>query len=121
LKVDEVLLGVEAMLNLKDVGPKESSIDPRLIVVPQLQGKPAVDKLDIAILQALDESKPKLINHYEIETATRITRKTIGQRIRALITVGLVDRPHGRKRVTITSKGTSLLATLPPNDVQITP
>lgn len=58
---------------------------------------PALDDEDIAILSALSDGA-KLLTLTEMETTTRITRKTVGDRVSRLIRLKLVHRPRGPKR-----------------------
>jgi hypothetical protein len=75
---------------------------------------PPVDGEDIAILRALKESAPQLCTLYEIEAATRITRKTAGEHLDYLIDLNLACRPKGKRSgTTITPVGVTLLEKLP--------
>jgi hypothetical protein len=76
---------------------------------------PAVDGDDIKILAQLCKAAPRLLNNYALESETRISRKTVGTRLKRLIEAGLAHRPKGdRKGAAITQKGIDLLAKLKP-------
>jgi hypothetical protein len=64
----------------------------------------------VEILEALKEKNPTLVFLYDLESATRVSRKTLGVRVNFLIRAGLAERPRSeRKGVKITAKGLSLL------------
>jgi RIO-like serine/threonine protein kinase len=74
------------------------------------QDQEGLDKDDIRILTFLRKSSPGRCSLYDIEAKTRLTRKTIGKRLNALITRRLADRPLGpRKGVLITPAGIEVL------------
>jgi predicted transcriptional regulator len=68
---------------------------------------------DEKILRELERAHPRLCNNYDLETATGITRKTIGKHLSYLIGKDLAARPKGKRAGTaITPKGTELLKKL---------
>ncbi len=92
----DFLAAVDAKLNLPSTA------------VPSL---PPVDDEDIAILRVLADSAPQLLTLYEIAAVTKITRKTIGERLARMLGLNLAARPKGEKSgTTITTAGTALLA-----------
>jgi hypothetical protein len=75
--------------------------------------QPAFDDDQLKILVYLKEAGLALQNHYKIESATRVSRKTIGIKIRALIEKGLVDYKQNKGGV-LTSSGVELVNGLNP-------
>ncbi len=72
-------------------------------------GAVPLDKLDLIILQTLDEAKGPL-THVMINADTRIGRKTIGKRLKVLRDNGLAHRPKGKRSGdAITELGRSML------------
>lgn len=70
---------------------------------------PVLDDEDIKILSTLSGSR-MLMTLTELEMTTRISRKTIGERVKLLIEQKLLHRPKGPKRgVTITAYGKDCL------------
>jgi hypothetical protein len=79
----------------------------------------AIDAVDIAILRALAKSDPRLCSQYDLETIADVSRKTIGVRLKDLLSKKLVARPKGlRGGVTITAAGKDLLTKLDPRDTR---
>jgi hypothetical protein len=68
------------------------------------------DAEDLQILRALKKATPRLLTTYDLEAASRISRKTVGQRLNQLVESGLADRPRGPKGgAGITEKGVAAL------------
>lgn len=81
----------------------------------------AADKNDLAVLRELAKATPQLVNNYELETRTRLTRKTIGVIVARLIDAGLADCPNGpRKGKTVTQRGIEFLQRVKPDGAQMT-
>jgi hypothetical protein len=76
---------------------------------------PSLDGEEVIILRTLSDAAPQLCNNYYLEAKCTISRKTVGDRLRRLIELGLAHRPKGaRKGTTITLQGAELLVKLPP-------
>lgn len=66
----------------------------------------AVDDEDLRILRALQLHEPKLITQYTIVAESRVSRRTISDRLPQLIKLGLACQPKGPKSgAGITTKG----------------
>jgi hypothetical protein len=71
---------------------------------------PAVDEEDVRILRALEKRAPVLLTQDEIEAESRVSRRTISNRIPRLLSEGLVVQPKGTKSgTTISHSGRQLL------------
>ena len=97
---------------LRRVVPDNPPTKPVEQTKPEL---PPVDDEDVAILRFLEKWSPQLRTTYDIEAATKITRKTIGKRLVRMRELKFVDRPNGEKiwRAFITAAGKEFLAKLP--------
>jgi DNA-binding MarR family transcriptional regulator len=75
---------------------------------PELKGLTTEDK---TILEALADEGRMAVNQYDLEAATKLTRRTIGPRLKHLESNGLIKRPEGTKRKghAITAAGLSAI------------
>jgi hypothetical protein len=71
---------------------------------------PTIDDEDEKILRALRKSAPLLLTQDDLQAATRVSRRTICERMKGLLQDELVARPKGLKSgTTIAEKGLALL------------
>lgn len=71
---------------------------------------PSIDHEDEMILRALDKWPHQLRKQDDIAEDSWVSRKTVSNRLRAMLSAGLVERPKGPKSgTTITEKGSKLL------------
>jgi hypothetical protein len=76
-------------------------------------GPPNVDAEDVLILRALKAAHPHRLTQDQIEANSRVSRKTISQRMKDLLASGLVSQPKGpRSGTVITESGLNLLKQL---------
>lgn len=73
----------------------------------------SIDEESEKILRALVRMRPRLVDLYDLETDTHISRKTVGSRVNGLIERRLAERPNGpRGGVGVTDAGARLVAEL---------
>jgi hypothetical protein len=71
---------------------------------------PALKAADMLIVSALAESHPVAMDQYALGVACRLSRRTIGPRLKALRELKLVEQPHGeRAGHVLTDRGLDLL------------
>lgn len=84
----------------------------------------SIDAAELEILRGLKATEPVLQTTAELEAATGISRKTVGDKLATLIEFGLASRPRGKsKGATTTADGSKLVDRLdraPKDDAQIT-
>src|SRR5262249_45380644 len=75
-----------------------------------VQGNPALAEEDKRILRALAAKRPRLQTQDQIEIESRVSRRTICERMKTLLKAGLAVRPKGPKSgTTITERELNLL------------
>ena len=75
-----------------------------------VQGNPALAEEDKRILRALAAKRPRLQTQDQIEIESRVSRRTICERMKSLLKAGLAVRPKGPKSgTTITERELNLL------------
>ncbi len=95
-----------------------ASLFTSLAQVVERLDQPAGDEQGIdneaeSILRELVKQKPRLISTYDLETATNVSRKTVGLRVNVLIDKGWAIRPNGPNGgVRATDAGIALIAGL---------
>ena len=82
---------------------------------PTMKGceRGSIDDESETILRALVRMRPRLVDLYDLEADTHISRKTVGLRVNGLIERHLAERPNGpRGGVGVTDAGACLIAEL---------
>jgi DNA-binding transcriptional ArsR family regulator len=84
--------------------------------VSSTAGEVALDNEDVLILKALHDKYPCLLNLYNIESEIRVSRRSIGSRVKRLKEAGIVEHPKGEKQgIWLTSMGRARTSELFPN------
>jgi hypothetical protein len=73
----------------------------KTVASAQQEVQPAIDDEDERILRALQKAAPRLLNQYDLETNSKVSRRTISKRLPQLLRYDLVSQPKGIKSGTI--------------------